>query len=560
VPAVPDVPLPDPLPPLVRRRARPALLTAVLAVACGAGLLAPATPAAAQAVAGLGEDAVPIPRGGFRFRLAGTWDEFARRDVVTDGARRTVRWLAPLDGLALDGRTLPALAAPEAALADLAGDADARLSLGPLAARGIVRRATTRFDIDYGLTRRIGLFARLPYVDARQTVDLRVNPDGTGATAGAAPTGTANATVFGALDGARTALADAIASCGAGGGIAATCDAIAADPGAAEALLVRTAAIRDAWGTLYGGGSGPASPVVPLAGSDAAAAVGATLADLAEAFGAYGIADVPGAVPANATRVFGPASLAELVEAGVIGVAARTPAPRYRAGAGDIAVGATFLAYDSWDTDQVARLDAATPGLRVLGELGWRFGSANRPPSDLAFALPTGQGTGALLSRVTVDAVWTRRLWASATARLTLPQADDVIVRLPRPDDPIAFLTSAPVAARWTPGRSIGLEVAPRYALTEQIGVAARWRYLRTAGDTYAPRDGEAVTLADVAVQQGAIGLTYSTLAPFTRRGAGLPLEVTFTHEVTLPGGSGPAPRLVRDRLELRLYTGFPRR
>jgi len=54
-------------------------------------------------------------------------------------------------------------------------------------------------------------------------------------------------------------------------------------------------------------------------------------------------------------------------------------------------------------------------------------------------------------------------------------------------------------------------------------------------------------------------GATFSTLASYVRGRARWPVEVLYVHTAPITG-SGDALAMSTDRLELRLYFGFPRR
>jgi hypothetical protein len=57
-----------------------------------------------------------------------------------------------------------------------------------------------------------------------------------------------------------------------------------------------------------------------------------------------------------------------------------------------------------------------------------------------------------------------------------------------------------------------------------------------------------------------ALGLSFSTLSSYVRGRSRFPAEVIYTHTVPLAASGGEVPAVASDRLELRVYTGFPRR
>lgn len=57
------------------------------------------------------------------------------------------------------------------------------------------------------------------------------------------------------------------------------------------------------------------------------------------------------------------------------------------------------------------------------------------------------------------------------------------------------------------------------------------------------------------------LGVSFSSLASYARGRSRIPAEVLYTHlEPLRAGGSAAVPAMVTERLELRIYTGFPRR
>ena len=67
-------------------------------------------------------------------------------------------------------------------------------------------------------------------------------------------------------------------------------------------------------------------------------------------------------------------------------------------------------------------------------------------------------------------------------------------------------------------------------------------------------------TTPAITVQSVQFGVAYSTLSAFTRGKSRWPLEIVYSHGVTLAGSGGVVPATEFDRIELRIYTRFPRR
>ncbi len=537
--------------------------SSVWASALAGALFAAFAPFAAQAqpVAGLGDDAIPIQKGGVRLTLGALWDQWDRL-LLPGGAQSPL--LAGLATPSLGVSQIPALANAEQNIRALSGLSEYSLSFGELEARGGVRRATTTFRADVGLTRRVSLGVRVPYVEVRHDAQLALNRSGIGANVGSNLVGEArliaNGQVSFQLDAARTRLLSEIDACGTDG-TGAVCEAILADPAAAMALAERSNTFRAAWNQVYGNGDDArGAPVIPTIGSDAHVAIGTTLAGLRTDFERYFTTTIPTTAPVGPSTIYGTAGLQTIATDSAFGVNADTLARTFRAGMGDVDIEARVLLFDTWGADQVARLASTRSGARVLASAGWRFGTASSAQTNSPFALATGEGVNALLLRVTADAVWRRRAWISATLRTTTPMSDQAVLRLPGIGDAGLFLSGSPQLVSRALGQRMEFEVAPRVNLGEKLGVSATWMLRSTASDRYTPDDGAEITTVSGSAQYGAIGITYSTLAAFVRGKSKWPLEVMFSHEVSLSASGAAIPSLVRDRLELRVYPGFPRR
>lgn len=533
-------------------------MAAVLALVAVAG-----RPLPAQAVAGLGDDAVPVPARSWRLSISGTWDQWDRR-LLGDGS--TGPLLGGLSTPALGTAQLPALAETERGIRALLGRSDFGLTLGPLDAAGAVRRTTSMLQAEVGLTNRVSLGVRVPYVEVVHDARLVLNRTGVDANVGENPAlrssraAVANGAVQVNLNAARATLSSAMATC-ASGSTSEICRAILADPAAAVALLARAGAFVAAWHAVYGNGTtNLGAPVVPVAGSPEHEAIGGSLHELSDAFARYGFNNLPRVVPNGAILVYGSEGLQTLAQDSAFGLNADTLGGAFRAGLGDVDLEARVLLFDRWRGDQTARLTGGESGVRVLASAGWRFGTASSAQANEPFALATGDGVNAWLLRATADAVWRTWGWVSVTARSTMPRPDQAVVRLPGAGVSDVFFTSRPLAATRSLGQRFDLEIAPRVNLGEQLGLSAMWARRSMGGDTYVTADGAEVTIPAGSAQFGAIGITYSTLAPFVRGNSRRAVEILFAHEVALNASGVIVPSLVRDRLEVRIYRGFPRR
>jgi hypothetical protein len=533
----------------------------------------PASQVFAQRVAGVGEDAIPVPKGGYRLLLSGLWHDYDAVFTPGDSAgKRPV--LASLATDRFGVAYLPQLAATQSSIRALAGSSTFTLSLGPLEARGEVRQSIAPLAVDYGLTSRLSLRLLVPYVESRDVSQLVLNRFGTGANVGRNPafgtTGTsaraANGALASQIESARTALAAALVRCASP--TATGCEAIRANPTAAQALLARAQETRAHLVSVYGDANRAGAPVVPIVGSSVHAAVLSTIASLRSDFGAYGITSITAsAQPAPATVVLGPAGIDTIASDSSFGVGYSQLGGTRRAGIGDIDLTATYLLFDSFKADQARRLLTPTRGLRSNVTLGWRFGTAGADRTDDAFDVPIGEGANALIVRSTTDVLFNSWAWMSATVRAVRPLADEVAIRLPVGDEAGTFVASASGGqASRRLGSRLDVELAPRVALGQFFGLSAAYLARHWGTDRYLANDAgpsgvgsthdvEARTLSAVA-----FGASFSTLSSYVRGRSRFPAEVVYTHTVPLAAAGGPVPVMRSDRLELRVYTGFPRR
>jgi hypothetical protein len=534
----------------------------------------PSSALLAQRVAGVGEDAVPIPKGGFRILVGGLWNDYDA--VFASGSTTGKRGV--LSGLATDNLgigQLPQLTAVQSGIRALSGNTNFTLSLGPLEARGEVRQSIAPLTLDYGLTKRLSLRVLVPYVESRDVSQLVLNRAGTGANVGRNPSfGTtgasaraANGAVASQIESARAALAAEVSRCAS---VNATgCEAIRANPAAAQALLSRAQQTRSTLVSVYGDATRGGAPVVPLTGSTVHTAVVATIAALRSDFGAYGITNIAsGAQPAPATVVLGPGGLNTIAGDSTFGVGYKQLGNTRRAGVGDVDLTATYLLFDSFKADQVKRLLTPSRGVRSNVTLGWRFGTAGADRTADAFDVPIGEGANALLIRSTTDVLFNRWAWVSATVRAVHPFADRVAVGVPFRDDAGTFGSAVTVAsAARTLGNRVELELAPRMSIGEYFGLSAGYLMRHWGGDTFDAADAAAtsssaqrLSVPSRTLSAAAIGLSFSTLSSYVRGRSRFPAEVIYTHMAPVSASGGDVPAMASDRLELRVYTGFPRR
>lgn len=178
--------------------------------------------------------------------------------------------------------------------------------------------------------------------------------------------------------------------------------------------------------------------------------------------------------------------------------------------------------------------------------------------------MPNGDGANALLFRSTTDVVLNRLVWMSGTVRVVQPLGDQAVVRRPLFADSLLFVPSTVQRADRTLGRRVDLEIAPRLAIGQFFGVSGGYLYRRTDSDRFAfaatdTQEAATLSLASSTYQAYMYGATFSTLSSYVRGRSRWPVEVLYVHTGPITG-SGDALAKATDRLELRVYTGFPRR
>ena len=558
--------------------------TGAFLVGLGA-LLAPLTHvASAQAVAGVGDDAVPMPKGAFRFRVGGLWNDYTSVYAPdANGSLKSRALLAPLATANLGTHALPQLSAAEAAIRTLTANTNYALSLGTFEAIGDVRQSTVPFALDVGITRRISLGIAVPYVESRTRSQLVLNRKGTSANVGQNPAfsttlGTAaratNGSLLRQIALARTQLAAEITRCA--DPLATNCTAIRANPAAAQTLLQQALGAQTAIAAVYGDSLRGSSPVVPTSGSTSNTAIVATISSMRSAFQGFGVTSIaPTIAPAAATIAYGPGSLGAIAADSAFRLRYNTVGGTRRAGIGDIDLTVTALLHDTFAADQKRRLNNTGRAWRSSVTAGFRFGSAGADRVEDPLDVPIGDGASALLLRSTTDIIANRFFWMSGTVRFVKPFADNVAVALPFLTDSTIFTPFRVGSAQRSLGHRIEIELAPRLMLGQFFGVSGAYLLRRVGSGQLKPQGTIGVvdcgivttcppivsqTTAATTVHALSIGASFSSLASYMRGGAKWPLELLFSHTAPISASGGIQPIFSTDRLELKIYRKFPRR
>ena len=483
------------------------------------------------------DDAAPIPTGALRFRIATTWTRYDERFAAGGG---TTPLGAELSVDSLGIAQLPLLSGVQSAVQALATDPTLRVSFGAVRVGSNARIATTPISLEYGLTRRLSVGVLIPIVQTRRVAEATVTGDAAHANMGflaLAVRGDAarqNLAVATAYQRAADSLATLVAQCPTRPA-AAGCAAVNANP--ADAAAARLLALRFAQAATVLGTTASTAVVAPRATSDLATRIDARRVQLNQQLQQY-----LGAGAGATTSVFtapydfsyrdlqGDRATGTLgLLGGPLGGGLDSIHTTERIGFGDIAIGARFLVFD-------------------------RFQYGGAPPPRIQSRLIVGRvgGTGG----VRYGKSFGRTVRASLVGD---------------PEAPFPFPSFG--QRKRTAGDVFGLDVTPRYLITETLALDAHYGLERVGATTYDSPDavqppcancvgadvGSFTSGASRTAQRLGWGFRYSTVDAYARGRAPYPVQLSFVRLSTISGDAG-LPNLTRDQIEVRLFYQLLRR
>ena len=510
------------------------------------------------------DDAAPIPQGMVRFRITTGWTRFDERFTTT--GRRTLGDLLSSDSLG--SRQFPALAPVEQGLQALANDSRVRLSFGRLDALSGARIVTTPVIFEYGVTSRLSVGVLVPFVQTRQTVQLRVNSDSSG-TVGFVPVRSrqsaaqANSLVYSAFKSAADSLQLLITRCPTNP-LAAGCAAVIGNTSDANAARQLAQSFADAVKKALGTDTTNAL-VAPRDKSPLALAIDAQRNAINTQIRKY-----LGANAGATTGVFTSTSNFSYID-----LQGRSGTPGFlqsplgggldsiyttnRLTTGDISVGAQLLLFDRFQHDTLPSRGLQT---RMMIGGSWRFATSIIDSSRKLLGFQTGDGAGFEL-RSAMDVI-ANTFGGTIGARFVKALPRTVVAPLvgdPEATYPIPVFGNATRTA----GTVIGLDLTPRFLPNDYFAIDGHYGLERTGSATYdrsvpssvcagcdASVSGTFNTVARTAQRIG-VGVRYSTVEAYARGRVGFPIEVSLTHLETITGDPG-TPKLFRDQLQLRMY------
>ena len=524
-----------------------------------------------QRVLGVGEDATVLPGGVVRWSVQVGWSAY--NEVYGPGGPLE-RLGGPFTSDSLGARQLELLRPLRTTLRSLTQVPDAEVSLGPIRTDFTARVTRSAFVVDFGLTSRLMLTARLPYEHTISEVVVDVNPRNEMShlanigpnpalisAQGAAVTAQNRSLVDSLLRAAQT-VTTRLAACGTPSG-----DPVCSDQARARALVNDARAFASGIATTYGTGADTTrgNQFVPMSSSTLQNAITARVAALNTSFKQYisGLAAWENPVPAQVPISAGEATtfLSDSLQIAALGLVERSHI-------GDLEVGAKLLLFDTFGGPARARAHRKGIGFRLaVGALA-RLGTGQLERPDDIFDVGTGDAQTDLEGNGALDVVFGRRFWASFVGRYGAQLVDQRPYRIPDvPRNPFIMAYRQQIVSRDL-GDYIELEASPRYVYNDYLSLSANWRYRRKSEDKYtgmfATEDptGQPVTLdasvlgmgTELTEQRIGGGLSYSTLRAYDRGRSPLPLEVQLSHWQTV-SGSGYAPKQFTTQLQLRYYT-----
>jgi len=533
-------------------------------------------PASAQRVLGVGDDALVLPRGVFRFRTLGQWTAFNERYGL-DTPGRPAGALEPLGvDFTLDTigvRQFPNLASLQTGLQSLTGNPNWYATLGNTQVTLRDHVAAFPFVFEAGLSKRFSIGIQIPYVSTHTSTFFNVNTSGiqgnlgfNPAAAGFAAAVAQNATMNTQFTTAANTLEAQIAGCQANP-TAPGCPALLANQGSAQALIASSRAFAGGINQIYG-----TSPFVPIVGTDAQLSIEARVAGFRALYQSFGV----NSIAATTTGPFASQNRLTLRDAQRIltetafGIQAAPLTSTGHSHVGDIDIGAKFSVYDSFDGSTEARLSPTGLNFRtaVGGMLRLPKGQVESP--DNFVDLGTGRGATAIEGRWFGDVLLGSRFWQSFIVRFNKPFEDDQEMRIiDLPNEELA-----PLYRKQTVKRKIGsafeFETTPRIVINNFFAISGQYVYRHKAQDHYTGTFTipAAVTgFSDITLDASTLdletetfehrlggGLSFSNIYSFEQGKAKIPFEVTYLHWQTVNGSGGNQPKFFTDQVQLRLY------
>ena len=240
---------------------------------------------------------------------------------------------------------------------------------------------------------------------------------------------------------------------------------------------------------------------------------------------------------------------ANLLAGGNAGLRLPSSALRVNAGlSGDSLPVAQLAEADRWRPGAVTagvRLQlsgaAETPTTRgIRSALLLRTAIALREDSEPLGALTPDRevSTAEISAELRADLVASERVWVAAGAQFTRRWEGSVRRTVLDPTDPFAPIATR--SLRVDPGDGWSADIAPRFQLTEAIGLVGAFAFARRGADTGPGEDPAPLLLpGERSVATAAAGARFTTIPAWSRGSRILPLEAEILFFRTVDGGGG---------------------
>jgi hypothetical protein len=535
-----------------------------------------ANPAGAQRVLGVGDDALVLPRGVFRFRTLSQWTWFNERygkDTPgrPDGALEPLGIDFTLDTIGV--RQFPNLAALQGGLQSLTGNPNWNATLGNTVVNLRDHVAAFPFVFEIGLSKRFSIGMQIPYVQTQTSAYFNVNTSGTQGNIGFNPAlavaaaAAQNAAMNTQFTTAANTLAGSLAACQADPAASPSCPALLANQANAQALIANSRAFAGGVNQIYS-----TSPFVPIVGTDAQLAIEARVAAFRSLYQSFGVnsiaATTTGPFPSQNRLTVRDAQ--RILTDPAFGIAADPLSSVTRSHIGDIDIGGKFSVFDSFGGSTEARMSPTGLNFRSAVGVTFRLPTGQIESPDNFIDIGTGRKATTVEGRWFGDLLVGGHFWESFIVRFNKPFSDTQDMRIiDLPNEELAPLYRKQSVSRQL-GTTFEFETAPRIVVNDYLAVSGWYLYRHHQQDNYtgAFTIPAAVTgFSDITINAATLdleteqtehrlggGLSYSNLYSFEQGKAKVPFEVTYLHWQTVKGAGGNQPKFFTDQIQLRLY------
>jgi len=535
-----------------------------------------ANPAGAQRVLGVGDDALVLPRGVFRFRTLSQWTWFNERygkDTPgrPDGALEPLGIDFTLDTIGV--KQFPNLGSLQFGIQRLTGNPTWNATLGNTVVNLRDHVVAFPFVFEAGLSKRFSVGIQIPYVHTQTSAFFNVNSALTNGNLGFNPAlsvtaaQTQNATLNAQFTTAANTLQASLDACAANPAASPQCPALNANRTNAQSLVDLSRAFAAGVNQIY-----TTSPFVPIVGTDAQLLIEGRVASFRALYQQFGV----NSIAATTTGPFAAQSRLTVADAQTIltnpafGIQAAPLQSVSRSHVGDIDIGGKFSVFDSFGGNSEARM--SPHGLNFRAAVGgiFRIPSGQIESPDNFIDLGTGRGAKAIEGRVFSDLLVGSHFWESFIVRFNKPFSDKQTMRIiDLPNEELA-----PFYRRQSVDRQLGsafeFETAPRFVVNDFLAISGWYMYRHKQQDHYTgtftipaaitgfadlPIDASTLNLeTEQTEHRFGGGLSFSNLYSFEQGKARVPFEVTYLHWQTMNGSGGNQPKFFTDQIQLRLY------